>query len=230
MADTHFVNCCGLTAPGHVTSAYDIGLMSACLLREHPWISDYATIWQDTVRDGAFGLDNTNKLLKHYPGMTGLKTGYTSSAGYCISASAQREELHLIAVVLGAENSDKRFTAARALLDWGFANYAAVEITPPELEPLAVTRGTVPTVELTAQPPAEGIVIPKGQREAMTQTMNLAESLEAPIAAGTEVGTVTVTVEGQTVASYPVVTAAAVERMTFGRAFQRLGQGLLAMG
>ena len=104
--------------------------------------------------------------------------------------------------------------------------YAAV----PELEPLAVIRGTAPTVELTAQPPAEGIVIPKGQREAMTQTVNLAESLEAPIAAGTEVGTVTVTVEGQTVASYPVVTAAAVERMTFGRAFQRLGQGLLAMG
>ena len=100
----------------------------------------------------------------------------------------------------------------------------------PELEPLAVIRGTAPTVELTAQPPAEGIVIPKGQREAMTQTVNLAESLEAPIAAGTEVGTVTVTVEGQTVASYPVVTAAAVERMTFGRAFQRLGQGLLAMG
>ena len=182
------------------------------------------------MRNGATSLVNTNRLVRFYQGATGLKTGTTNGAGCCLSASASRDGLGLIAVVLGAGNSNDRFAAARALLDWGYANLAAVNITPPELEPLAVIRGTAPTVELTAQPPAEGIVIPKGQREAMTQTVNLAESLEAPIAAGTEVGTVTVTVEGQTVASYPVVTAAAVERMTFGRAFQRLGQGLLAMG
>ena len=230
MANTHFVNACGLDEAGHLSTARDVALMSREMLLHHTEVRDYCSIWMDTLRGGATQLVNTNKLLKSYRGITGLKTGTTNGAGCCLSASASRDGLGLIAVVLGAGNSNDRFAAARALLDWGYANLAAVNITPPELEPLAVIRGTAPTVELTAQPPAEGIVIPKGQREAMTQTVNLAESLEAPIAAGTEVGTVTVTVEGQTVASYPVVTAAAVERMTFGRAFQWLGQGLLAMG
>ena len=230
MTNTHFVNACGLDEAGHLSTARDVALMSREMLLHHTEVRDYCSIWMDTLRGGATQLVNTNKLLKSYRGITGLKTGTTNGAGCCLSASASRDGLGLIAVVLGAGNSNDRFAAARALLDWGYANLAAVNITPPELEPLAVIRGTAPTVELTAQPPAEGIVIPKGQREAMTQTVNLAESLEAPIAAGTEVGTVTVTVEGQTVASYPVVTAAAVERMTFGRAFQRLGQGLLAMG
>ena len=229
MENTNFACCAGLDNEGHYSTARDIALMSRALLR-YPKITDYTTIWMDTLRNGATSLVNTNRLVRFYQGATGLKTGTTNGAGCCLSASASRDGLGLIAVVLGAGNSNDRFAAARALLDWGYANLAAVNITPPELEPLAVIRGTAPTVELTAQPPAEGIVIPKGQREAMTQTVNLAESLEAPIAAGTEVGTVTVTVEGQTVASYPVVTAAAVERMTFGRAFQRLGQGLLAMG
>ena len=229
LENTRFACCAGLDNEGHYSTARDIALMSRALL-QHPKITDYTTIWMDTLRNGATSLVNTNRLVRFYQGATGLKTGTTNGAGCCLSASASRDGLGLIAVVLGAGNSNDRFAAARALLDWGFANLAAVNITPPELEPLAVIRGTAPTVELTAQPPAEGIVIPKGQREAMTQTVNLAESLEAPIAAGTEVGTVTVTVEGQTVASYPVVTAAAVERMTFGRAFQRLGQGLLAMG
>lgn len=230
MEHTHFACCAGLDNEGHYSTARDIALMSRALL-QHPKITDYTTIWMDTLRNGATSLVNTNRLVRFYQGATGLKTGTTNGAGCCLSASASRDGLGLIAVVLGAGNSNDRFAAARALLDWGYANLAAVNITPPEvLGPLAVIRGTAPTVELTAQPPAEGIVIPKGQREAMTQTVNLAESLEAPIAAGTEVGTVTVTVEGQTVASYPVVTAAAVERMTFGRAFQRLGQGLLAMG
>ena len=230
LTNTHFENSCGLDAEGHLSTARDVAMMSREILLRHAEVRNYCSIWMDTLRGGATQLVNTNKMLKTYNGITGLKTGTTNGAGCCLSASASRDGLGLIAVVLGAGNSNDRFAAARALLDWGYANLAAVNITPPELEPLAVIRGTAPTVELTAQPPAEGIVIPKGQREAMTQTVNLAESLEAPIAAGTEVGTVTVTVEGQTVASYPVVTAAAVERMTFGRAFQRLGQGLLAMG
>ena len=118
MEDTHFVNCCGLTAPGHVTSAYDIGLMSACLLREHPWISDYATIWQDTVRGGAFGLDNTNKLLKHYPGMTGLKTGYTKAAGRTLVSCAERQGRRLVAVTLCDGND---WADHKVLYDLGFA-------------------------------------------------------------------------------------------------------------
>ena len=229
MENTHFACCAGLDNEGHYSTARDIALMSRALL-QHAGITDYTTIWMDTLRDGATSLVNTNRLVRFYQGATGLKTGTTNGAGCCLSASATRDGLGLIAVVLGAENSDKRFTAARALLDWGFANYAAAEITPPELEPLPVTHGTASTVELTALPPTEGIVIPKGQRDALTQTVNLAESIEAPMAAGTEVGTVTVMVEGSTVAEYPVVTAFAVDRMTFGRAYVRLGRGLLAMG
>ncbi len=229
MENTHFACCAGFDNEGHYSTARDIALMSRALL-QHAGITDYTTIWMDTLRDGATSLVNTNRLVRFYQGATGLKTGTTNGAGCCLSASATRDGLGLIAVVLGAENSDKRFTAARALLDWGFANYAAAEITPPELEPLPVTHGTASTVELTALPPTEGIVIPKGQWDALTQTVNLAESIEAPMAAGTEVGTVTVTIEGSTVAVYPVVTAFAVDRMTFGRAYVRLGRGLLAMG
>ena len=208
----------------------EILALSRALL-QYPGITEYTTIWMDTLRGGATSLVNTNRLVRFYQGATGLKTGTTNGAGCCLSASATRDGLGLIAVVLGAANSNDRFAAARALLDWGFANYAAVTIAPPEtLGPLTVTHGTEPVVELTAQPPAGGIVIPKGQRDAVSQTVTLTEQVQAPLAAGTEVGTVTVTVDGEAVASYPVVTAAPVQRMTFARAFARLGQGLLAVG
>ena len=163
MENTNFACCAGLDNEGHYSTARDIALMSRALLR-YPKITDYTTIWMDTLRNGATSLVNTNRLVRFYQGATGLKTGTTNGAGCCLSASASRDGLGLIAVVLGAGNSNDRFAAARALLDWGYANLAAVNITPPELEPLAVIRGTAPTVELTAQPPAEGIVIPKGQR------------------------------------------------------------------
>lgn len=230
MEHTHFACCAGLDHREHYSTARDIAVMSRALL-QYPKITEYTTIWMDTLRGGATSLVNTNRLVRFYQGATGLKTGTTNGAGCCLSASATRDGLGLIAVVLGAANSNDRFAAARALLDWGFANYAAVTITPPEaLGPLTVTHGTEPVVELTAQPPAGGIVIPKGQRDAVSQTVTLTEQVQAPLAAGTEVGTVTVTVDSEAVASYPVVTAAAIERMTFGRAFARLGKGLLAVG
>ena len=129
MADTHFVNCTGLDdgaeAANHRTSAYDIALMSRELLKNHPDIKKYTTIWMDTVRNGAFGLSNTNKLIRFYSGATGLKTGYTSGAGYCLSASAKREGMELIAVVMGCESSQKRTADCKALLDYGFAVLAA---------------------------------------------------------------------------------------------------------
>ena len=128
MEDTYFVNCTGLDddpeAEKHRTSAYDIALMSRELLKNHPDIKKYTTIWMDTVRDGAFGLSNTNKMVRFYDGCTGLKTGFTSGAGYCLSASAQREGLELIAVVMGSETSKDRFAACKSLLDYGFTNFA----------------------------------------------------------------------------------------------------------
>lgn len=230
MQNTHFACAAGLDEPEHYSTARDIAIMSRELLR-HPKITEYTTIWMDTLRGGATSLVNTNRLVRFYQGATGLKTGTTSGAGCCLSASATRDGLGLVAVVLGAANSDQRFSAARALLDYGFANYAAVMLQPPqELGTLPVTRGTAEQVELTATPPAEGIVTEKGKQELLTQSISLPESIEAPVAAGQTVGKVVVTLEGAAVAEYPILTAAEVPRMTFARAFCRLGEALLATG
>lgn len=133
MTDTHFVNCTGLdddpNAKEHLTSAYDIAVMSRELLK-HDEIKEFTTIWMDSVRDGQFGLSNTNKLVRFYQGTTGLKTGYTSAAGFCISASAERDGMELIAVVLHCASSTDRFESAKALLDYGFANYGLVSAAP----------------------------------------------------------------------------------------------------
>lgn len=229
MSNTHFLCAAGLDESGHFSSARDIALMSRELMH-HKLITNYTTIWMDTLRNGATSLVNTNRLVRFYQGATGLKTGTTSGAGSCLSATATRDNLGLIAVVLGADNSDKRFSSARALLDWGFANYAVAAISPPEeIGTLPVTRGTAETVELKCQPPTDGIVLEKGKQDSILQTVTLLESIEAPVAAGQEVGKVTVTVEGNTVAEYPVVTAGEVPRMTFGRAFCRLGDTILAL-
>lgn len=230
MQNTHFACAAGLDEAEHYSTARDIAIMSRELL-QHPKITEYTTIWMDTLRGGATSLVNTNRLVRFYQGATGLKTGTTDGAGCCLSASATRDGLGLIAVVLGAANSDQRFSAARALLDYGFANYAAVMLQPPqELGTLPVTRGTAEQVELTATPPAEGIVTEKGKQELLAQSISLPESIEAPVAAGQTVGKVVVTLEGAAVAEYPILTAAEVPRMTFARAFCRLGETLLATG
>ena len=141
MADTTFLNCTGLPAQGHMTSAYDIALMSRELLC-HPQIRDYTTIWMDTIRDGSFGLTNTNRLVRFYQGATGLKTGYTSSAQYCMSASAERDGMELIAVVMKSPSSPQRFEDARALLDYGFAGWSMMTVYPEvPLAPVDVLLG-----------------------------------------------------------------------------------------
>ena len=148
MQDTHFVNCTGLPAEGHVTSAWDIAVMSRELIRRHPDIRRFTTIWMDTLRDGQFQLSNTNKLIRFYEGATGLKTGSTDSARYCISATAEREGMELIAVILGAPTSNDRFEGAKALLNYGFAAYALVPVAPSEpLTPVPVTLGTAASVQ-----------------------------------------------------------------------------------
>ena len=158
MQETHFVNCTGLDdepdAAEHLTSAYDIAVMSRQLL-QHEEIRQYTTIWMDTVRDGQFGLSNTNKLIRFYQGATGLKTGYTAAAGHCLSASAQRNGIELIAVVLHCASSADRFTAAKALLDYGFANYALVQLETDGITPLPVKLGDRPA-DPHRQEPAGG--------------------------------------------------------------------------
>ena len=221
MNDTNFVNCTGLdddpAAKEHVTSAYDIAIMSRELMKNHPDIQKFTTIWMDTVRNGAFGLANTNKLVRFYPGATGLKTGFTSGAGYCLSATAQRDGLGLIAVVMGCESSQQRFAACKQMLDYGFANFARVE---PE-----VTEGTVPVrlgeKDSVKAAPAEPVqlLIDKAQSNQVQVQTVLEESVSAPVSKGQRLGTLTVKVGEQVLAQVPMVAQEGVEKLTWGDLF-----------
>ncbi len=233
MEDTHFVNCTGLdddaAAKEHLTSAYDIALMSRELMKNHSEIQKFTTIWMDTVRNGAFGLANTNKLIRFYPGATGLKTGYTSGAGYCLSATAQREGLGLIAVVMGAKTSQERFTACKQLLDYGFANFALVA---PKLEgeqAVKVKLGAADTV--LAEPGEEPqLLIDKGQRDSVTTEVALEAEVPAPVSKGQRLGTLTVRSGEQILAQIPLLAQEAVPRLTFGDLFIRALRKLTMAG
>ena len=222
MNDTHFVNCTGLDddpeAASHKTSAYDIAVMSRELLKNHPDIKKFTTIWMDTVRNGAFGLSNTNKLIRFYSGATGLKTGFTSGAGYCLSASAEREGLELIAVVMGCETSQKRTAACKAMLDYGFANFALVSPQLEDAVTVPVTLGKQDQV--AAQLGQEGsILIDKGQKNSVTTEITLEEQLMAPVSQGQKLGTMTVKAGDQVLSEIPLVAAVPVEKLTFGDLF-----------
>ena len=223
MDDTHFVNCTGLTAKGHVTSAYDIALMSRELLTKHPDIRRFTTIWTDTIRDGTFGLANTNKLIRFYDGATGLKTGYTTSAGYCISATAEREGMELIAVIMKGETADKRNTDAKALLNYGFSTYALVSAAPEEpLPALPVSMGETEQVSLTL--PEEGVtaLVEKARANTLERRIELPESLTAPVAVEQPVGTLTL-LDGETeVLTVPILAAEDVPRRSWGSLFVQL--------
>lgn len=228
MTDTHFVNCTGLDdepeAAEHLTTAYDIALMSRELLG-HAEIKQYTTIWMDTVRNGQFGLSNTNKLVRFYDGTTGLKTGYTSAAGHCLSASAERNGMELIAVVLHCASSTDRFESAKALLNYGFSNYALITPDHGELSAVPVTLGAVP--EITPVPADETpILIDKALAAGVQTEVTLEESVAAPVEAGQTLGTLTVTSGGQTLAERDLVAPEAVDALTWGDLFRRLLQAL----
>ena len=223
MDDTHFVNPTGLTAEGHVTSAHDIALMSRELLTKHPDIRGFATIWTDSIRGGTFDLANTNKLIRRYDGATGLKTGYTASAGYCISATAEREGMELIAVVMKGETADKRNTDAKALLNYGFSAYALVSAAPEEpLPALPVTMGEVDTVALTLPPDALTAVVEKGQAAALERRIDLPESLPAPVRQGQQVGTLTLCSGDTELMTVPILAAEDAAGRSWGRMFTDL--------
>lgn len=233
MENTHFVNCTGLDdgadAAAHLTTAYDIALMSRELLKNHPDIKRFTTIWMDSVRGGAFGLSNTNKLVRFYEGTTGLKTGYTSGAGHCLSASAQREGLELVAVVLHCKSSSDRFQSAKQLLDYGFANYALVPLQEESAAPIPVILGQQEAVQPIALGDAS-VLIDKALRQGVTRTVTLPESLEAPVAQGQELGTLTLESGGKVLAQVPLVAQTAVPRLTWGQLFTSLLEKLLMAG
>ena len=223
MKDTHFVNCTGLTAEGHVTSAHDIALMSRELLLHHPEVRSYTTIWMDTLRNGTFGLSNTNKLIRFYDGATGLKTGFTQEAGYCISATAERDGMELIAVIMKGNTSDSRNADAKTLLNYGFSTYALVDVQPEEpLPALPVTLGAADTVALTLPEEGRTVLLEKSRSGGLTQTVEQPQAVPAPLQAGDTVGTLTVSREGETLLTVPIVAAETVEALTWREMTARL--------
>ena len=225
MNDTNFVNCTGLDdsegAENHRTSAYDIAVMSRELLKNHPLIKNYTTIWMATVRNGPFGLSNTNKLIRFYSGATGLKTGFTSGAGYCLSATALRDGMELIAVVMGAETSQARNAACKSLLDYGFANFAVVtpELTEVADVPVKLGRAEAVTVQLGD---AAGLLIDKAQKSGITTEVATEESVTAPVSQGQRIGTLTVKAGEQVLSEVPLVAAEGVDRLSWGDLFVKV--------
>lgn len=221
MSNTHFVNCNGLPAPGHVSTARDIALMSRQLIR-HKDIFNYTTIWMDSVRDGAFGLTNTNRLIRTYDGMTGLKTGYTKTAGYCLSATAERQGLSLVAVALGAPDIPTRSADIAALLNYGFANYQKVTVTPDQpIMPLPVRLGKqdYALCELEGSPE---LVIEKSKVSSLEKELEMEEFLTAPVEKGRQAGLLRVTAGGETLAEIPVVVSGGVDRLSLWGLAERM--------
>ncbi len=230
MNNTHFVNCTGLPAEGHLTTARDIALMSRELILNHPAIREFTTIWMDTLRDGAFQLSNTNKLIYYYEGATGLKTGSTDAALYCLSATAERDGMELIAAVMHAPTSKDRFESAKALLNYGFAGYALLSVWPDgPIPPVRVELGEGETVQPV---PARActVLVEKAKAGAVSTELVLPDSLEAPVAEGERIGTLEVYVDGERVDAVDLVAAEGVGRLTVGKIFKRFLGTLLLRG
>ena len=227
MTHTHFANCTGLDdaagADVHYTTARDIAVMSRELLRHDP-IRAFTTIWMDTVRDGTFGLSNTNKLVRFYPGTTGLKTGYTQGAGYCMAASAERENMELIAVVMHCQSSTDRFESAKALLEYGFANYQLVDPVGEEVfPPVPVELGVRETVQPVPQG-AEPVLLEQGAE--LSREVRLADRVSGPVAQGQTLGELILRQGDQVLARVPLVAEQSVDRLTWGALMGRMARAL----
>lgn len=224
MKNTHFENCTGLDdeTENHLTTAYDIALMSRELMK-HELIKEYTTIWMDSLRDGKTELVNTNKLIRFYNGATGLKTGTTNKAGCCVSATATRDGTSLVAVIMGSENSSDRFEGAKAMLNWGFANYSSVT---PQIDKKLIADVNIVMGEerkITPQiPPAMSVLIPKGRENDIVQNVELVAEVEAPVESNQTLGTVTVSLDGEVLGKYNLTSPHYVDRLSFKTVFCRL--------
>lgn len=222
MENTNYCNACGLDQAGHLSTAQDVATLSKYILDTCPEVLEYTGIWTDKLRDGETQLVNTNKLLRNYEGITGLKTGTTGGAGVCISASATRDNLSLIAVILGSPSGKERFEAAKMLLDYGFANYeAATTPTVPDAPLLLPVRGAeqsdVP-VDYTALP--NTLLLKKGEGSTVHAQLELPQELQAPVAAGEEIGHVDIYAGDTCLGQWPIKSALQVEKLDFGHAFR----------
>lgn len=227
MTGTHFVNCHGLDDPQHYTTARDVSIMSRELL-SHKDIRKYSTVWIDSLRDGTFTLSNTNRLVRYYEGCTGLKTGTTSKAGSCIAASAEREGMELVAVVMHAANTDERYESARKMLDYGFAGYAAMTVWPDSvLLPIPVLLGKEAEVQPVMER-EETIIYEKHKKSSLVKTVQLAADVQAPVQKGQQLGEIVIECEGTVLARVPIVAANDVDKLTWWDVFRYM-LGLLTM-
>lgn len=217
MNNTNFENATGLddTTDTHLTTARDIGIMSVELLK-HDFITDYTTVWMDSLRNGETELVNTNKLVRFYSGTTGLKTGTTAKAGCCVSASAKRDGLHLVAVVMGSATSDERFNSAKAMLNWGFSNYLCFkpEIDTTSVEKIVVQKGRTPFVE-TEIPEITSIALKKGEETGVVVKIEVDENLTAPIEKGQTLGVISIETPSEKKYEYKITAKNKVEKLTF---------------
>lgn len=216
MENTHFMNTNGLDEDDHYSSARDVAIMSRELMK-HETIFNYTSIWMDTLRGGKFQLANTNKLIRFYDGANGLKTGSTSKALCCLSAAAKRNDMQLIAVVLGAPTSAERFASAKSLLDYGFANYEVnTQITAgDEVQKIAVEKGVDKEVDVVAGDSCSTLV-KKGQEDNITKEIKIDETTTAPIEAGQKIGTMTISRDGEVIADIDLNASSAVEKKGIG--------------
>lgn len=216
MTNTNFVNCSGLDddTTEHLTTAYDIALMSKELL-SHERIRTYTTVWMDTLRNGATELTNTNRLVRFYNGTTGLKTGTTDKAGHCLSASAERNGLHLIAVIMGAATSDDRFEGAKAMLNWGFANYETVtpDFKGVEIPPVPVLHGIEDFLEAEIKG-VSPVTLSKGERDKIEYSLEIAENVEAPVEKNQLLGKITAKSGDNIIGQYSIVAKSGVRKTT----------------
>lgn len=230
MKDTHFSNSTGLPVADHYTSAHDIALMSRQLILHHPDIQAYATIWMDSIRGGAFGLSNTNRLIRFYNGSTGLKTGFTDSALYCLSATAERDGMELVAVVMKSPTSDDRFQAAKALLDYGFANYSLTPVHPDQaLAPVDVLLGECDQVQPKLSRDCR-LLLERGSAGQITTELHVAQDVEAPVEEGQRLGEMVVLVNGEKRDEIPIVSTQAVKRLSLPSIFSRMFRRMLMAG
>ena len=216
MENTRFVDCSGLDDSGY-SCAYDVAVMSRALM-EHRDVERFTTIWMDSLRGGASQLVNTNKLVRHYTGATGLKTGTTHAAGHCLSATARREGTALVAVVLGCATTDDRWAGARGMLDYGFATYGSYTPEPVTPDPIPVGGGQAPRVAVAAPDPAP-LLVKKGTEGQITAETELAQDLQAPVYAGQTVGVWRLKMGEETLAEYPLCAAAEVPAATLRWAY-----------
>ena len=221
MKNSTFKNVTGLDADGHVMSARDIAIVSRELLK-HEAIFDYTRIWMDTLRNGEFGISNTNRLIRFYNGANGLKTGSTSIAKYCLAASAIRNDMQLIAVIMAAPSSDERFTGAKRLLDYGFATYSVYQTPQEELAPIRVTGGVAN--ELVPEHITQSFLINRGKERLIEKQVNIVGTIAAPITQGQKIGSVDYLIDGEVIKSTDIVASVSIERISFWGIFARMAR------